>query len=172
MPTLTAQPLTKENFAPYGKVIETHSQAEKTAKNCFTINKGFAERHHCLAVASHEGGEVGMSIFCAKARDFPIALSVMEYHPFGSQAFFSMQGVPYWVVVAKKGDAPTSPADLAVFYAQGHQGVQYEAGVWHHPLLVTDKACDFLVVDRVNGDGNNCIEVDITDWNVSLVKDN
>lgn len=109
-----------------------------------------------------------MSIFSAKPRTMPIALSVMEYHPLGTQAFFSLEGVPYWVVVAKPGEAPQSIADLAVFYAEGHQGVQYAAGVWHHPLLVTEKACDFLVVDRVNGEGNNCIEVDISGWNVVI----
>ena len=39
-----------------------------------------------------EGGTVGMSIFRAKKRENPIALSVMEYHPFGTQAFVSMEG--------------------------------------------------------------------------------
>lgn len=169
MPTLTAIPLTKANFAPYGQVIEPYSEAERTDKNHYVINNGFATRHHALATATLEGGEVGMSIFSAKPREMPITLSVMEYHPFGSQAFFSLQGVPYWVVVAKKGDAPQSVADLAVFYAQGHQGVQYSAGVWHHPLLVTEQACDFLVVDRVNGEGNNCIEVDISGWAAVVV---
>lgn len=109
-----------------------------------------------------------MSIFSAKPRELPIALSVMEYHPLGSQAFFSLHGVGYWIVVAPKGGVPKSAADLTAFYAQPYQGIQYHAGVWHHPLLVTDKACDFLVVDRVNGEGNNCIEIDISDWQVTL----
>ena len=27
---------------------------------------------------------------------------------------------------------------------------------------------DFLVIDRINGEGNNCHEIDITDWGVLI----
>lgn len=164
--TLTAQPLTKEAFAPFGNVIEPYAEAEQTAKNCYVINNGFATRHHAIATASLDGGEVGMSIFMAKPRQIPIALSVMEFHPLGSQAFFSMNGEDYVVVVAPKGEAPKSADDLKVFYAKSTQGVQYAAGVWHHPLLALNTESPFLVVDRINGEGNNCIELDISDWKV------
>jgi ureidoglycolate lyase len=92
----------------------------------------------------------------------------MEYHPFGTQAFFSMNGTDYLVVVAKAGDAPKSADDLEVFYAHSHQGVQYDANVWHHPLLALKADCDFLVVDRINGEGNNCHEFEIGDWEVCI----
>ena len=164
--TLTAQPLTKQAFAPYGTVIEPYDEHQQTDKNTFVINNGYANRHHRIAEVFTDGGNAGLSIFVAKPRTVPIALSVMEYHPLGSQAFFSMNGLDYVVVVAKAGDAPKSADDLAVFYAKSSQGVQYDAGVWHHPLLALEKECAFLVVDRVGGEGNNCIEVDISDWKV------
>lgn len=166
--TLIAKPLTKAAFAPFGTVIEPYDDDAKTDKNCFVINNGFATRHHQIARCHTDGGEVGLSIFVAKPRDNPIALSVMEYHPLGSQAFFSMNGLDYVVVVAPAGDAPKHADELSVFYAQSHQGVQYDAGVWHHPLLALEKECSFLVVDRVGGSGNNCIELDISGWNVVI----
>lgn len=166
--TLTAIPLTKANFAPYGSVIERYSDDEQTADNTYEINNGYAVRHHALAESQLEGGTVGMSIFRAKKRENPIALSVMEYHPFGTQAFVSMEAQDYIVVVAKAGNPPQSADDLAVFYATSHQGVQYDANVWHHPLLALGRDSDFLVVDRINGDGNNCHEIDITDWHVFI----
>lgn len=166
--TLIAQPLTRESFAPFGSVIEPYEVTEQTEKNCYVINNGYATRHHALAKASLDGGEVGMSIFMAKPRQLPIDLTVMEYHPFGSQAFFSMAGQDYVVVVAPKGEAPQSPEDLSVFYAKSTQGVQYDPGVWHHPLMALNVESPFLVVDRINGDGNNCIEMDIADWQVKI----
>ncbi|OYD55049.1 hypothetical protein CGK74_02250 [Thauera propionica] len=38
------------------------------------------------------------------------------------------------------------------------QGVNYLAGVWHHPLLALDAVSDFIVIDR-KGPGLNCDEV-------------
>lgn len=166
--TLTAQPLTKANFAPFGAVIEPYDAAEQTDDNCYIINNGFATRHHAIAKAALDGGEVGFSIFMAKPREIPIVLSVMEFHPLGSQAFFSMNGEDYVVVVAPKGEPPKSADDLSVFYAKSTQGIQYDAGVWHHPLLALNSESPFLVVDRINGTGNNCTEVDITDWGVMV----
>lgn len=166
--TLIAKPLTKAAFAPYGSVIEPYDDHEKCPENSWNINQGYACRHHAISKVRHEGGDVGFSIFRTKKRDCPITLSVMEYHPFGTQAFFSMNGYDYLVVVAKAGDEPQSADDLEVFYAKSHQGVQYDANVWHHPLLALGADCDFLVIDRINGTGNNCYELQIDDWNVRI----
>ncbi|WP_019672504.1 ureidoglycolate lyase [Psychrobacter lutiphocae] len=168
MRTLIAQPLTQQNFAPFGTVIEPYAKAQQTEANCFEINEGFAVRHHALCQAQVDGGEVGMSIFMANPRQLPTLLTVMEHHPLGTQAFFSMQQQDYIVVVAPKGQPPQSPEDLSVFYAKSHQGVQYDAGVWHHPLLALSTSSPFLVVDRISGAGNNCIEVDIREWQVHV----
>lgn len=170
--TIVAKPLTKAEFAPYGTVIEPYGEDEATPDNCWDINRGYACRHNAIAKVALEGGEVGMSIFRAKKRDCPITLSVMEYHPFGTQAFFSMNGRDYIVVVAPAGEPPKSAADLQVFYAKSHQGIQYDANVWHHPLLALSADCDFLVIDRINGDGNNCHELEIDDWHVSIEIEN
>lgn len=169
---LTAKPLTKANFAPYGSIIERYHADEQTADNTYEINNGYAVRHHALTESKLESGTVGMSIFRAKKRENPIALSVMEYHPFGTQAFVSMEGQDYVVVVAKAGEPPQSADDLAVFYAKSNQGVQYDANVWHHPLLALGQDSDFLVVDRISGGGNNCHEIDIADWQVFIKLEN
>ena len=38
----------------------------------------------------------------------------------------------------------------------------------HHPLLALNQVCQFLVVDRVGGEGINCIELDINEWQVQV----
>ncbi|MCG3882995.1 ureidoglycolate lyase [Psychrobacter sp. Ps3] len=170
--TIVAKPLTKAEFAPYGTVIEPYDDEQQTPDNCYHINQGYACRHHAITKVALDGGEVGLSIFRAKKRDHPIRLSVMEYHPFGTQAFFSMNGRDYVVVVAPAGEPPKSAEDLTVFYAKSHQGVQYDRNVWHHPLLALGADCDFLVVDRINGPGNNCHELNIDDWGVTIEIEN
>ena len=170
--TIVAKPLTKAEFAPYGTVIEPYDDEQQTPDNCYHINRGYACRHHAITKVALDGGEVGLSIFRAKKRDHPIRLSVMEYHPFGTQAFFSMNGRDYVVVVAPAGEPPKSADDLTVFYAKSHQGVQYDSNVWHHPLLALGADCDFLVVDRINGPGNNCHELNIDDWGVTIEIEN
>ncbi|HEX8654260.1 MAG TPA: ureidoglycolate lyase, partial [Allosphingosinicella sp.] len=59
--------------------------------------------------------------------------------------------------VAPAGDFDS--AAIRLFRAEGHQGVHYLKGTWHHFLLVLDES-DFLVVDRA-GQGDNCEEVEL-----------
>jgi ureidoglycolate lyase len=151
MRELTPEPLTAEAFAPFGRVIEASNSAVK-----FDINQGHAVRFDRLAqIDVGDGGGAGaISLFRAK----PLAelvLKTFERHPLGSQTFVPLSGRPYLVAVAPAGDF--DPTQIRLFRAEGHQGVHYDKGTWHHFLLVLDE-CDFLVVDRA-GPGDNCDEV-------------
>jgi ureidoglycolate lyase len=151
MRNLTPQPLTREAFAPFGDVIELEGSAP------ITINQGFAQRFNDLAHVdvSREGGETNISLFVGQPRALPIAISLMERHPLGSQLFFPLQDLPWLVLVAGNVHDASS---FRAFTASGRQGVNYARNVWHHPLLVLDAASRFLIVDR-KGPGNNLEEV-------------
>ncbi|MEZ5609533.1 MAG: ureidoglycolate lyase [Rhodocyclaceae bacterium] len=152
---LSIEPLSREAFAPFGDVIEASDAARH-----FTINAGNTERYHDLAnIEPGPEGRVIVSIFRGQPRALPFAVQMMERHPLASQAFIPMSGRPYLVVVAAAGAAPTA-GQLRAFLARGDQGVNYATGVWHHPLLALDEACDFLVVDRA-GPGPNCDEIQL-----------
>lgn len=156
---LTVEPLSAEAFAPFGDVIEVSDRARH-----FTINGGSTERYHDLAqLDPGADGKVIASIFRGSPRALPFNVAVMERHLLGSQAFMPLFGGGtargYLVVVAPPGRAPTA-ADLRCFLAQASQGVNYAAGVWHHPLLALDAVSDFLVLDR-SGPHDNCEEVAI-----------
>lgn len=155
MMNLTVRPLTKEAFAPFGEVIECDG-----AEN-FPINKGFTQRFHKLAsvVLGQQGDEAIINLFRSQRWPHPVALSMVEQHPQGSQAFIPMDQRPFLVVVADK-DAQGQPNQLHAFVTNGAQGVNYGLGVWHHPLLILAAEQDFIVVDR-SGAGNNLIEVDL-----------
>lgn len=150
MSVLVPKPLTKEAFAAFGYVIE---QAGHTPK---TINQGYALRFDDLAHidVTSEGGSAKTSIFVAKPRPKPIAITMMEKHPLGSQLFYPLQDQPWLVVICE------SPEDLSSFHAfiaSGTQGVNYHRNTWHFPLIVHE-ASRFIVVDR-KGPGSNLVEV-------------
>ena len=149
--SLTPQPLTAEAFAAFGDVIEARSDT------VININQGTSQRFHDLArvdVAFGEGYPL-VNIFRASPYPEPLTLSMMEKHPLGSQLFMPLQQHAYLVAVAQTSDQ-VSAGDITVFSANGNQGVNFQPGTWHHPLLVLVQQ-DFLVVDR-GGKGDNLVE--------------
>lgn len=144
------QALTAELFADYGDVIEVHERNQ-----ILSINDGNTERHHHLAhLDPGPEGQIIVSIFRGKPRTLPFTMTMMERHPKASQAFIPLSNQPYLIAVCA-ADQPLKAENIQVFLAQGHQGINYNTGVWHHPLMALNQTCDFLVLDR-EGPGPNC----------------
>ena len=150
---LTPEPLTRQEFAPFGEVIET-AGAERRL-----INDGTTVRFHDLARVNVAvgGGFPLISVFRAQPRAVPLAVEVLEQHPLGSQAFVPLDPAPFLIVVGPAGPLPGA-GELRAFVTDGRQGVNYARGVWHHPVIALDRESDFLVVDR-GGPGDNLVEV-------------
>ncbi len=162
---ITPKPLTKEAFSAFGDVIEASDDT-----NNFAINDGFTQRYHDLAKVDvndvdidNNKGHAIISIFRSTPLVQPIAIKMMERHPYGSQAFISMGENPYLVVVAPAGEFELN--NIEVFIANSNQGVNYHKGTWHHFCLALKSESDFLVVDR-GGKGDNC---DVLELDGSLV---
>lgn len=140
------EPLTRQAFAAFGDVIEIAGARQ------FAINDGYTTRVHDLFQPELLGADARILINYFLGRPRPLDIAMVERHPYGSQAFIPMDRFDWWVVTAS---APR-PDALRCFRARGDQGVNYRAGVWHHPLLV-DRAQQFLVIDR-DGAGRNLEE--------------
>ncbi len=155
IPKVVPQPLDRKNFSPFGEVITW-----KGNEVGLTINRGFGERIHSLAQVDigDGGGEAIISIIKAKCMPQPLAITMMERHPLGSQAFIPLSPDPFLVVVAPQGKF--DPQAIKVFMTNGYQGVNYRRGVWHHFCLPFTNDMDFLIVDR-EGDGHNCDEIEL-----------
>jgi ureidoglycolate lyase len=144
---LRVEPLTAAAFAPFGDVI-----AFGAATRVFPINEGTTERHHALARVEVGEGHGLISLARAEPRALPFAVTMLERHPLGSQAFIPLTPTPYLVVVAE------SPAHAPRCFRAAHgEGVNYRAGTWHHPLIALERVSDFVIVDR-GGEGPNCDE--------------
>lgn len=153
-PLLKIETLTRENFAPFGDVVDVEGM------KAIAINQGFARRFDGQAKIDVEtqDGAVNVSLFVAQPRPAPIEIALMERHPLGSQMFAPMQARPWLIVVC--GD-PRDASTYRAFRATGRQGVNYARNVWHHPLLVLDADSLFLVVDRT-GSGDNLEEYELS----------
>ncbi len=150
MQTIKIQPLTTENFLPYGEVIACRGNG------FFQINDQKTERYHALAEVESDA-KVGLSIFKnIQATAIPFEIVMLERHPLGSQAFIPMQGQQFLIVVAPNLDSEKPNLNhIQAFISDGSQGVNYHSGIWHHPLLTLEAPSNFVVVDRI-GTGPNC----------------
>lgn len=148
---ITAVPLTREAFAPFGDVIEADGAHH------YPINGGMCERFHDLARVEAAGpnARVLISIFKGMSYAFPLRLTMVERHPLGSQAFVPLSPQPFVVVVCHGTD--DGPGTPHVFLTKPGQGVNYPRNLWHGVLTPIGAAQDFVVVDR-GGDGNNLEE--------------
>ena len=82
----------------------------------------------------------------------PLALTMMERHPYGSQAFMPLSPRPFLVVVAL--DTPDGPGEPHAFITSPGQGVNYPRNLWHAVLTPIGAPQDFLVVDRAGVENN------------------
>lgn len=159
---VTARPLTREAFAPFGDVLDTDGPDH------FPINGGKCERHHDLAPVEAEGpgARVLISIFRGTPYAFPLRLAMVERHPLGSQAFMPLSPRPFLVVACHDGsDGPAGPH---AFVTRPGQGVSYPRNRWHGVLTPIGAPQDFLVVDR-GGDGSNLEEHHFDEpWEIRL----
>lgn len=152
---LTPVPVTAERFAPFGDVIHAGPGSVQA------MNEARFERFDDLAridVDQNRGGHVAISIARSKTpTQLPHRFSLVERHPLGSQAFIPLSPFAFIVVVAA-AEETVGPEDLCAFVTNGSQGINYHRGVWHMPLIATERNQSFLVVDRAPGT-NNCEEL-------------
>ena len=149
---LTVEPLTKENFASFGEVIEFRGEP-------LNNNQGRCKKFPALA-SINTGSFKAVNthlFFQSEAIQLPFRLQVFERHPIGCQMFMPLNKEPYLVVVAEGYKQP-EPEKIRCFLVEQGQGVVYAPGVWHHPLLALHDQAEFLVVDPAHA-GVNLEEV-------------
>ena len=153
--------INKENFKKFGDMITTNGIKP------LEINDGYAKRYDGIATldAKKDNGESIISIFSALKRSFPMKVDMMEKHPLGSQAFIPMKETTFLAFVAPAGDKPDLNK-IEAFIIPNGIGVNYNAGIWHFPLIATEDM-NFLVVDR-KGEGDNLVLHDLNKENITL----
>ncbi|MGF1626974.1 MAG: ureidoglycolate lyase [Alphaproteobacteria bacterium] len=146
---LNPEPLTPVAFAPFGDVL-----AEDLAPPT-TINDGYTTRFADLAQLDvvEAGGRPLVHLYRTRPFELPRALTMMERHPKGSQAFMPLGDGRYLAVVGPAGDPP-QPSQIRAFLCGPGQGLNLRRGVWHHPMMPLEQPLSFLVIERGADDAN------------------
>ena len=146
---IAIEPLSAEDFAPFGDVIDTSGAPDKI------INQGLCGRFHDRATLDFSDGRAGVSLFKAEPRSLPLTLEMVERHPLGSQTFVPMSMDPLLVIVAlDQGGAPSVPR---AFVTAPGQAINFHRGTWHGVLTPLSEPGLFAVIDRI-GPGDNLEE--------------
>ena len=152
---IVAVPLTKEGFAPFGEVVSAGLQGGASA------NQGTAQRFD-FTCALHNGRPQSranlVAVRCVPVA-LPLELKLLEKHPQSSQTFLPMIVSRYLVCVAPAGNDGLPKLDgLKAFIGAPGQGINYHAGIWHHPLVVLDEPAQFAMLVWEDGGKDDCVE--------------
>ncbi len=152
--TLTLEPLTADAFAPFGQVIQA-------AGDAVAANQGTAARYDFAARLANlrPAARPNVAVFRATPRALPMPVRLLERHPRSSQMFVPMTAPRYAVLVAR--DAPDGAPDLdtlRAFACAPWQAVNYDPGVWHHPMIALDAPSDFVMLAWEDGTADDCVE--------------
>lgn len=130
----TIQTLTQGSFAAFGEVIE---------------HRGEARRHPVTIDFSSEHEDIQQQFWVSRmqsASQLPCKVTQLERHPFSDQAFVSLRGNQFLVVVCPNtADGSPDISGVRAFVAGPAQGIVYRRNVWHAPLAAIDEPADFFV---------------------------
>ena len=144
---ITANPLTAQDFAPFGDVLDCSGAPDKI------INQGLCGRYHDRAQLDFgPEGRAGISLFQAELRNLPLQLDMVERHPEGSQAFVPMSDDPFLVIVAPDQDG--KPGTPLAFLTKPGQAINFHRGTWHGVLTPIQGNGLFAVIDRIGSTTN------------------
>lgn len=152
--SLRPSPLTPEAFAPFGQVIQA-------AGRCAPANQGTATRFNFAADLANlrPDARPNLAVFRALPRELPMTVKLLEKHPRSTQMFVPMSAPRYLVMVAHAlPDGAPDLGTLRAFECASHQGINYRADVWHHPIIALDRASDFVMLAWEDGTPEDCIE--------------
>lgn len=152
---IRAEPLQRENYAPYGAVV-----AADPRLSWKSANAGTAERYNRLDdLKNLRQGAATPNLCVFRSQAFTgerFTVKLLERHAFSTQLFVPMSAnARYLVVVAGGGDFPDLRT-LKAFIAVSGQGITYHPGIWHHPLIALDRTTDFACVVYEDETGGDC----------------
>jgi len=154
-PTVSARPLTVEGFSPFGQVISAGLKQGSAA------NQGTAVRFDwCANLANgRPNARPNLAVFRSTPLHPPIQIRLLERHPQNTQAFMPML-VSRFLIIAAPNLANGAPDldNLKAFLCAPGQGINYNSGVWHHPIIALDAAAEFAMLAWEDGTALDCEE--------------
>ena len=155
MHQIQAQPLTAEAFSPFGQVVSAGLKQGSSA------NQGTAVRFDWCADLRNARSEAkpNLAVFRSTPLEPPITIKLLERHPQNTQAFMPMIVSRFMIIAAPNlRDGSPDTEQLQAFLCLPGQGINYNAGVWHHPIIALDQPAEFAMLAWEDGTPLDCEE--------------
>ena len=152
---MQVRPLSVEGFAPFGDVVSAGLRAGIAA------NQGTALRFDRCARLESTRPDAGpnLAVFRSTPQPLPFAVRLLERHPCSTQAFLPLSCARFLVIVAPaRPDGAPDLEGLQAFVCAAGQGINYQRGVWHHPIVALDAPADFAMLAWEDGTPQDCVE--------------
>jgi len=134
MREIIARPLDAAAFEPFGQVLASPGEVARLDYAAALENARDAARANLLLAR-------------AQPTALPHDVAAMERHPYSSQAFFPLDVSRYLILVCPDAGPDTPDLErLQAFIATGNQGINYNAGTWHHPMTTLDREGTFAAL--------------------------
>jgi ureidoglycolate lyase len=146
---IVAEPLTAEAFAPFGQVLEAPRPEPRQDR------AGRLDNRRAAAVAN-------LALVRAAPATLPMRVVKLERHPYSSQAFAPLDAAGYLVLVCPSdGEGKPRIDGLRAFVAAGHQGINYDANVWHHGMAALERPGTFAMLVHEDGSAGDTEFIDV-----------
>jgi ureidoglycolate lyase len=126
-----------------------------------SANQGTATRYDWVArfASSRPQAKPNLAVFRSVEKALPFEVRLLERHPCSTQLFVPLACQRFLVVVCLE-DARGEPdlARLSAFVCGPGQGVNYRAGLWHHPIIALDGPAELLMLAWEDGSALDCEE--------------
>ena len=144
MRTIQTEPISAQEFEPFGEVLEAPAHFGRTYFNQALGN-------------ARPTAPLSLSLsFLKPINELSLDVQLLERHEYSSQSFLPLDASRYLVVVAPRtADARPNLDAMRAFIVPGHQGISYAMNIWHHGMVVLDRPARFAVVmwrDGSSGD--------------------
>lgn len=133
MKEINVKLLTKENFEPFGNVIELPSIKPAISNEALD---------YWGALADLDIEKPQISFLVVKKRDFII--DKMERHVKPTEVFIPLEGTSVFPVAPPKAEVPVD--EIAAFLLDGSKGVVMKKGTWHWVAFPTTEKATFAVI--------------------------
>ena len=139
---LIAQPLTAEDFEPFGRVIAAPEKPGRAFLGSLIENR-------------RDSAAIDFSLTHTPASALPFEATLMERHPVSSQAFLALDVARFLVIVAPTIEDGPDMSRAQAFIGSAGQALVYAPATWHHGMIALDRPGRFAIIMWCVEDGRN-----------------
>lgn len=138
MKAIKAEPISAENFAPYGFLANISDPGE-----AYGLGSGPAVFHRDMVLAPNASGAPA-AFGSLKVKKRPMVIEDVEYHSFAAEVMMPM-GDDVVLYAGPANDGTVEPDRIRAFLVPAGTLVIFRAGAWHGAPYPVNRDCTVLI---------------------------